>query len=146
MKKIVLSSLALLFSVLQLAAQTQPRWMQQPAISPDGKWIAFEYKGNIFKVPATGGEAVPLTITSYYSGYPIWSHDGKKIAYASDRYGNFDVYVMNADGSGTSRLTYNSAKDIPYSFSKNDEQVLFGTDRHDVYTSARFPLDGLFMK
>jgi tricorn protease len=135
-----------MFSVLQLTAQTQPRWMQQPAISPDGKWIAFEYKGNIFKVSVAGGEAVPLTITSYYSGYPIWSHDSKKIAYASDRYGNFDVYVMNADGSGTARLTFSSAKDIPYDFSKDNQQVLFGTNRHDVYTSARFPLDGLFMK
>lgn len=141
----------LLFSFLAFAAfkghtQTQPRWMQQPSVSPDGKWIAFEYKGNIFKVPFTGGDAVPLTIASSYNGYPIWSHDGQKIAFASDRYGNFDVYVMNAAGGETNRLTFNSSKDIPYDFSADNSQVIFGTDRHDVYTSARFPNDGIFTK
>jgi Tol biopolymer transport system component/C-terminal processing protease CtpA/Prc len=127
-------------------AQTQPRWLQQPAISPDGKWIAFEYKGNIFKVPASGGPAIALTINDAYNGYPVWSHDGKRIAFASDRYGNFDVYTMMANGSEVTRLTFNSSKDIPYDFTPDDQQVLFGADRHDVYTSARFPSDGNFMK
>jgi Tol biopolymer transport system component/C-terminal processing protease CtpA/Prc len=138
----ILSFLFLSFA----SAQTDARWMQQPAISPDGKWIAFEYKGNLFKVPAEGGSAIALTINNAYNGYPVWSHDGKKIAFASDRYGNFDVYVMQNDGGGVSRLTFNSDKDIPYDFTTDDQHVVFGTDRHDVYTSVRFPLDGLFMK
>lgn len=141
----------LLFSLLALAgfkghAQSQPRWMQQPSVSPDGKWIAFEYKGNIFKVPYTGGDAVPLTIANSYNGYPVWSHDSKKIAFSSDRYGNFDVYLMNASGGEASRLTFNSSRDIPYDFSTDDSKVVFGTDRHDIYSSARFPQDALFLK
>jgi tricorn protease len=141
----------LLFSLLALAAfkgqaQTQPRWMQQPAVSPDGKWIAFEYKGNIFKVPYTGGDAVPLTIANSYNGYPVWSHDSRKIAFASDRYGNFDIYTMTAGGAEATRLTFNSSRDIPYDFSVDDAKVIFGTDRHDIYSSARFPLDGIFTK
>lgn len=127
-------------------AQTQPRWMQQPAISPDGKWIAFEYKGNLFKVPSAGGPATALTINTWYNGYPVWSHDGKMIAFASDRYGNFDVFVMQANGSNVSRLTFNSSRDIPYDFSPDDQHIVFGTDRHDIYTSARFPSDANFMK
>jgi len=141
----------LLFSLLALAgikghAQTQPRWMQQPSVSPDGKWIAFEYKGNIFKVPYTGGDAVPLTIANSYNGYPVWSHDSQKIAFASDRYGNFDVYIMGAGGGEATRLTFNSSRDIPNDFSVDDTKVIFGTDRHDVYSSARFPLDAIFTK
>lgn len=141
----------LLFSLLAFAgfkghAQTQPRWMQQPSVSPDGKWIAFEYKGNIFKVPYTGGDAVPLTIANSYNGYPIWSHDSKKIAFASDRYGNFDVYLISAAGGEANRLTFNSSRDIPYDFSVDDSKVIFGTDRHDIYSSARFPLDQIFTK
>ncbi|HVU85168.1 MAG TPA: hypothetical protein VHC50_10020, partial [Puia sp.] len=128
------------------SAQVAARWMQQPAISPDGKWIAFEYKGNLFKVSSEGGAAIALTINNSYNGYPVWSHDGKKIAFASDRYGNFDIYVMQNDGSGVSRLSFNSDRDIPYDFTADDQQIVFGSDRHDVYTSVRFPVDFLFMK
>jgi Tol biopolymer transport system component/C-terminal processing protease CtpA/Prc len=127
-------------------AQSQPRWIMQPALSPDGKFIAFGYKGHLFKVPSTGGAAVALTLNQAYNGYPVWSHDGKKIAFSSDRYGNFDVYVISAAGGEATRLTTNSAKDIPYDFSPDDQSVVFGTDRHDLYTSVRFPSDGNFMK
>jgi len=146
MKKTLLLMSLLAFAGLKGHTQSQPRWMQQPAVSPDGKWIAFEYKGNLFKVPYSGGDAVPLTIANSYNGYPIWSHDSKKIAFASDRYGNFDVYLMDASGGEANRLTYNSSRDIPYDFSADDTKVIFGTDRHDIYTSARFPNDVIFSK
>lgn len=127
-------------------AQTQPRWIMQPALSPDGKWIAFGYKGNIFKVASTGGPAIPLTINSAYNGYPVWSHDAKWIAFASDRYGDFDVYVMPATGGEPTRLTFHSARDIPYDFTTDDQHIVFGTDRHDIYSSARFPGDAYWAK
>ncbi len=144
MKKLLLV-LLLLISV-KLQAQQHLLWMQQPAVSPNGQWIAFEYKGNLFKVQATGGTAIPLTINSAYNGYPIWSHDSKSIAFASDRYGNFDVYIIPADGGNATRLTHSSEKDIPYDFSPDNQTVYFGTDRHDLYTSVRFPGDNYWMK
>jgi tricorn protease len=122
------------------------KWMQQAEISPDGRWIAFEYQGNVFKVSSAGGKALQLTKGSFYSGYPVWSHNGKSIAFASDKHGNFDVYVMSDLGANILRLTYNSSRDIPYDFSTDDQQVIFGTDRHDVYTSVRFPIDNLYNK
>ncbi len=124
----------------------QPKWFRHPAISPDGQWIAFEYKGDIYKIPASGGTAMPLTITPDYESYPVWSHDGKTLAFASDRYGNFDVFVMSSKGGPATRLTFNSAADIPSDFSRNDKYVIFGTARNDIYTSIRFPLPALFMK
>src|SRR5579863_9991497 len=109
MKKLILT-LVFIISLSRLFAQEHLSWMQQPAISPDGNWIAFEYKGNIFKVAASGGTAMPLTINNAYNGYPVWSHDGKSIAFASDRYGNFDVFIMPANGGNAVRLTYNSSR------------------------------------
>jgi C-terminal processing protease CtpA/Prc/Tol biopolymer transport system component len=53
---------------------------------------------------------------------------------------------MQNDGSGVNRLTFQSSRDIPYDFTTDDQDIVFGTDRHDVYTSVRFPIDGLFMK
>ncbi len=147
MKRVILF-LFFICPALLFAGQngTHPEWLRHPAISPDGQWIAFEYKGDIFKVPVAGGSAIPLTMTPDYESYPVWNHNGKYIAFASDRYGNFDVYVMPSSGGTAVRLTYNSAADIPSDFSPNDKKVIFGTTRNDIYTSVRFPIPGLFMK
>src|SRR5690606_16640179 len=72
--------------------------------------------------------------------------DGKWIAFASDRFGNFDVFIMPAEGGEAKRLTYNSANDYPYDFTPDNKKVLFGTNRNDIYTSVRFPQRGLFQK
>ncbi|HKJ45238.1 MAG TPA: S41 family peptidase [Balneolales bacterium] len=139
--------LILLWPLFALGQTSQsPLWMRNPAISPNGHWIAFEYKGDIFKVSSDGGTAIPLTMTADYENYPVWSHDGKKIAFASNRHGNFDVYVMSADGGSATRLTYNSASDVPSDFTPDNKDVIFGTARNDIYTSVRFPIPSLFMK
>jgi len=146
--KRVLLFLVFLFPAVLFAGQSgiHPKWLRHPAISPNGKWIAFEYKGDIFKVPTNGGTAIPLTMTPDYESYPVWSHNGKYIAFASDRHGNFDVYIMPANGGAAVRLTYNSAADIPSDFTPHDKDVIFSTARNDIYTSVRFPIPGLFMK
>ena len=59
MKKIILAAALFALSFARTFAQEHILWMQQPAISPDGNSIAFEYKGNIFKVAASGGAATP---------------------------------------------------------------------------------------
>lgn len=120
--------------------------MRYPAISPDGSTIVFSYKGDLYKVPSTGGDAFPLTLHEAHDYMPVWSRDGKQIAFASDRYGNFDVYVMPVAGGEARRLTYHSAADLPYDFTPDGKSVLFGTGRNDLYTSARFPNRGLFQK
>ena len=146
MKKIALSLIFITAFFCRSLAQDHLLWMQQPAISPDGQWIAFEYKGNIFKVPVGGGSAVPLTINNHYNGRPVWSHDGKSIAFASDRYGNFDIFIMPSSGGNATRLTFDSDFDAPFDFSADNQTVYFGTQRYDVASSVRFPEDGYFMK
>jgi tricorn protease len=121
-------------------AQTAPLWMRYPAISPDGKKIAFGYKGDIYLVDARGGEAIPLTIHEAHDMMPVWSHDGKSLAFASDRYGNFDVLIMPATGGMPVRITYNSAGDFPYDFSPDDKTVIFGSARNAPAKSARFSI------
>ena len=73
---------------------TSPLWMRDVQISPDGTEIAFCYKGDIYKVSAGGGTAIQLTTQPSYECTPIWSPDSKQIAFASDRNGNFDIFVM----------------------------------------------------
>jgi Tol biopolymer transport system component len=120
-------------------ADKSDEWFLQTSISPDGKQIAFSYKGDIYTVPAKGGTARPLTLHSDWDGHPIWSKDGKRIAFASDRNGNLDVYVMPSEGGRAKRLTYHSANDIPQDFSQDGKQVLFTSGRQDSTQSTLYP-------
>ncbi|UKJ07759.1 S41 family peptidase [Solitalea lacus] len=138
MKKII-GALLLLGAINTAQAQENPLWMRYPAISPDGKTIVFSYKGDLYKVPSGGGQAIPLTMHEAHDFMPIWSHDGKSIAFASDRYGNFDVYVMPASGGEAKRVTYHSSNDFPSDFSSDDKNVIFSSVRQDIFTSAQFP-------
>src|SRR3954451_3916577 len=67
-----------------------------PAWSPDGKWIAFSMRGDIWKVPARGGEAVALTRGPAYHFEPAWSPDGARVAFSMDVSGNLDLGVVDA--------------------------------------------------
>lgn len=125
---------------VSLAYTQDPLWMRYPAISPDGSTIAFAYKGDIYTVPVSGGNAQILTTSDAYDYAPVWSHDGSHIAFASDRYGNFDVFIMPATGGAALRLTYSSDADRPTCFSADDKTVFFTSSRIDDYASANFPV------
>ncbi len=66
------------------------------------------------------------------------------IAFASDRNGNFDVFVMPSSGGEAKRLTFSSNKEIPCCFTANNKDVMFSAYRQDLATNAQFPLGGLF--
>ncbi len=121
------------------ATASTPLWMRDVRISPDGKHIAFCYKGDIYKVATEGGEAVRLTSQDSYESSPVWSPDGKHIAFASDRHGNFDVFVMSATGGAPRRLTGHSASELPTAFTPDGKSVLFNAAIQDPAASALYP-------
>lgn len=133
---IMVPMVAMAISVL---AQQSPKWLRYPSISPDGKTIAFAYKGDIYTVPSAGGTATALTNHVAHDYMPVWSHDGKSIAFASNRYGNFDVFVVDATGGVPSRLTFHSTNEYPYSFTTDNSGVLFGATRQDLASDRQFP-------
>jgi len=134
-------ALGLFFLVLAPSAssQTEPGWDRYPAISPDGSTIVFTYRGDLYTVPAAGGTAVAITSHPAHDYMPVWSHDGRQIAFASDRMGNFDIYVMPATGGEPTRLTHHSAAEYPYTFEPGDKSILFGATRQDAATNRGFP-------
>ena len=99
-----------------IAHNSQPLWMRYNVISPQGDKIAFAYKGDIYVVDADGGLARQLTTSTAYDFNPIWSNDGRYIAFATDRNANFDVYVVSVDGGVAKRVTTNSASEMPLAF------------------------------
>lgn len=139
MKKYIFAA-ALSAAAVSVGAQT-PLWLRNPQISPQGDRIAFTYKGDIYTIPTEGGMATRLTSQPTYETRPIWSPDGRTIAFASDRNGNMDIFTINADGSSTdwNRLTFNSANETPEAFTPDGAKVLFSASIQDPATSAQFP-------
>lgn len=137
---LILTALTLSLSV---AAQPHPLWMRHTSISPDGQTIAFSYKGDVFTVPASGGQARQLTSNAAYDSYPIWSPDGSKIAFASSREGSLDIYVMNKFGGEPKRLTTRSTNETPIAW-RDNEHILFSaaimpTAKSIFFASSQFP-------
>jgi tricorn protease len=70
----------------------------------DGARAVFEFRGEIITVPAEKGDARNLTnTTGAHERYPVWSPDGKSIAYFSDESGEYELHVRNQDGKGEVR-------------------------------------------
>lgn len=120
-------------------SQNQVEWYRYPAISPNGKTIAFVYKGDIYTVPAAGGDAVALTANTAHDYLPVWSHNGDYIAFASNRYGNMDVFIVPSKGGEPKRLTFHSTDELPYAFTADDKYILFGAARFDMASSRLYP-------
>ncbi len=138
MKKFILLLAFTLFYFLQVNAQ-DAKWLRYPAISQDGQNIVFSYQGDLFKVSADGGRAIQLTTHSAYDFMPVISKDGKKIAFASDRHGNFDVFTMSIDGGQATRLTFHSSNDYPSCFTNEGAEVLYTSSRRNSQVASVFP-------
>lgn len=141
--KSVLLLLCLSLSGYVVSAINPPLWLRYPAISPDGNTIVFTYRGDLYRVSSDGGTATPLTIDGAHNCMPVWSHDGRHIAFAANRHGNFDVFIMPAAGGEAKRLTWHSADEYPYDFSHDNINVLFGAVRLDDPANRQFPSDAL---
>ncbi|HFA48293.1 MAG TPA: peptidase S41 [Bacteroidetes bacterium] len=139
MKKLTFTLFSFLLFNLILPAQEEALWLRYPALSPDGSSIVFSYQGDLWKVGAKGGTATPLTLHDAHDFEPVWSNDGSKIAFASDRYGNYDVFVMPAKGGKATRLTFHSSNDHPSDFSPDNQSVVFSSSRLDAATNQQFP-------
>ncbi len=132
--------LTLLLATLTTIVNAEPSWFRQNAISPDGRTIAFAYKGDIFTVPTTGGEAKRLTSHKAYDGYPCWSPDGRYIAFSSDRYDNMDIFVIDRNGGTPKRLTTHTANEQVLGFLDNSH-VLYSAYYMTTQTDIVFPGD-----
>lgn len=128
MKNYILSILIAFLVVPVLKADDAEPFVRFPDISPDGSMIAFQYQGDIWKVPAAGGTAIRLTVHEGYDTYPKWSNDGSHIAFSGERYGNFDIFVTSARGGLPKQLTYYSGSDIISEWTP-DGEILFSTRR-----------------
>ena len=136
MRQKILSALLLLaLAVTGLSAQETPSWIRKNAISPDGKTLAFSYKGDIYTVPVTGGEARQLTSHRAYESDPVWSRDGKQIVFTSWREDSKDIYVTAVGGGVPRRLTDLPGNEVPLAVDE-DGTVYFTWYNADMATAG----------
>lgn len=103
-KKLILSLLALASVPALLMAADEARLLRFPAMN--GTDIIFSYAGDLYKVPASGGEAQRLTSHVGYEMFPRFSPDGKTIAFTGQYDGNTEVYTIPSEGGEPLRVTY----------------------------------------
>jgi len=113
----------------QAQGQEPIRFARTPDISPDGKLVAFSYLGDVWVVEAIGGVARPVTMHEKHDIYPVFSPDGKKIAFSSNRHGSYDVFVVPVQGGKPTRLTFDSADDFVNAWSPDGKSILFTSNR-----------------
>ena len=151
MKLLRTTLLALSLSVSSvLFAQEPPRWLRHSAISPDGKTVAFAFQGDIFTVSTSGGQARQITTSPYYESDPLWSADGGRIVFTSNREGSTDIWAAPASGGAPLRLTTYTGSETPLAVLADGSVIYQANIMPDaeaaVYPNAnqiyKVPIDG----
>lgn len=99
------------------------------SFSPDGRWLAVDLQGSLWIIPAKGGQA--KRITDYFNDarQPVWSPDGRKLAFFSYRDGNYDLYTIDPDGANMAHVTSGLADDREPAWSPDGKTLAFSSDR-----------------
>jgi len=117
---------ALLWVCAAGASDEAPLLVQTPTVSKTS--IVFAYGGMLWSVAREGGDARQLT-TGGHERLPVFSPDGRWIAFSGEYDGNTDVYVMPAEGGEPRRLTWHPAADLVTGWTPDSKRVLFRSER-----------------
>jgi tricorn protease len=138
----ILIGMLLALAGVSRAAEETPLLAHSPTVSRTH--VVFAYGGYLWSVPREGGDARQLT-TGGHEGLPVFSPDGKWIAFTAQYDGNADVFVMAAEGGEPRRLTWHPAPDVAVGWTPDGKRVLFSSSREAYADFARLytvPVEG----
>lgn len=127
-----------LFAVAPCSADAI-RLANNPALSPNGMLLAFDWNGDIWSVPTAGGVARQLTQNPARDRQPKFSPDGKWIAFTSDRDGSPQAYIMPVEGGAPRQVTFNTAGSQVVDWTADGQKLLlYGPRDHAWRRAERF--------
>lgn len=130
--------LLFLFASLSVSVQGQgggppvTPYFTDPAISPDRSEIAFVSGGDIWTVPVAGGDARLLVSHPANETRPLYSPDGRRLAFISSRTGNGDIYLLTLDTGDLKRLTFDDSNDQLDGWSADGKWIYFSSSSRDI--------------
>ncbi len=128
---VVLLSLLSFVAFGQASKEALP-YFTEPAISPDRTEIAFVSGGDIWTVPASGGEARLLVAHPANESRPQYSPDGKRLAFISNRTGGGDIYILTLATGDLRRLTFDDSNDQLDGWSRDGKWIYFTSSSKDI--------------
>ncbi len=147
MKKVLLPLLCVhLLAAAALAQANKPLLMRHPTLSKSQ--IVFSYAGDLWVVSRDGGDAARMTSGIGNEYAPMFSPDGRWIAFTGEYDGNTDIYVIPANGGVPRRMTYHPGNDTLVGWTPDSKQLLFVSGRDSA--SGRYArlftiaMDGVF--
>lgn len=134
---LLLALVVLVAGPLVLAQQDRPPSVpkyafSEPGISPDGREIAFSSGGDLWSVPAGGGDARLLVADTAYDRRPMFSPDGRELAFVSSRTGGGDIYVMTLATGTLRRVTWDDGLEQLDGWSRDSRWIYFSSTSHDI--------------
>ena len=111
---------------------TPQPYFTEPALSPDRKEIAFVSGGDIWTVPASGGTASLLVSHPANEARPMYSPDGRQLAFISSRTGNGDIYLLTLATGDLKRLTFDDGLDQLDGWSRDGQWIYFTSASKDI--------------
>lgn len=129
MTRLLFTGLIAVVATIPGLAKERIRLANHPALSPDGKVLAFDWNGDIWIVPVEGGVAKPLTANTAKDSSPRFSPDGSEIAFISEREGTPQIFVMPASGGTPKQMTFHTAGYTLYEWTPDSKGWLVGTQR-----------------
>lgn len=104
----------------------------EPSFSPDKREIVFSSGGDIWTVPASGGDARLLISNPATERRPFFSPDGSRIAFTSTRSGNGDIYVLTLRSGDLERITFDDGLDLLDGWSRDGKYLYFSSTSRDI--------------
>lgn len=132
----------LIFTLFLCGSINAQHFLSEPAISPDAKKLIFTYEGDLWSVSSDGGTALRLTGMTGNETGPVFSPDGKWIAFTGTQDGNSNVYLIPSEGGTITQLTFFDGSDAVESWSWDSKWIYFTSGRFNRMTSFKVSING----